>query len=233
MVSKSINVNAQNIIDNLPGLIWIKDINFQYIMCNERCRQFVGFPSKNYLIGRDDYNSPWEDYADIYREGDIQVLESGKSLSFLHPIRLYEGRDIAIITRKSPFYDDSNHIVGITGFISVITAPNTIHKLISLSNYDHDLISISHQNKLQYVLSDNFEKFNLSKRETTCLFYLLRGKTAKEIAEIIFISVRTVEKHIDSIRMKLHCKTRSEIIGKAIDQGFVHFVPSDYLIEQM
>ncbi len=233
MVSQLEDINAQNIIDNLPGLIWLKNKNFQYIMCNERCRQFVGFPTKSYLVGRDDYNSPWEDYADVYREGDREVLKTGKSLSFLHPIRLYEGRNLAIITRKSPFYDSSNNIVGITGFISVITAPHTAHKLLDLSNFDHDLVFSKQQQKLQYIVSEDFEKFNLSKREATCLFYLVRGKTAREISELIFISIRTVEKHIESIRMKLDCKTKSEIIGQAIDQGFVHFVPSDFLIDQM
>src|SRR5579872_1296825 len=61
--------------------------------------------------------------------------------------------------------------------------------------------------------------FPLSKRECTCLFYLVRGRTAAEIAKALFISKRTVETHIENIKTKLKCRNKSEIFDKAFEFG--------------
>ncbi len=66
----------------------------------------------------------------------------------------------------------------------------------------------------------NTPHFPLSKRECTCLFYLLRGKTAADIAKLLFISKRTVETHIENIRTKLNCRNKSEIFDKIFELGF-------------
>ena len=54
----------------------------------------------------------------------------------------------------------------------------------------------------------------LTNRELDCLMLLKEGLTSKLIARRLNISHRTVEKHIDSIRMKWGCKTRAEVVGK-------------------
>lgn len=56
----------------------------------------------------------------------------------------------------------------------------------------------------------------LSKRETECLFYLLDGCTAKEIAAPLKLSHRTVERYIENMKNKLGCSTVSELIVKVL-----------------
>lgn len=63
---------------------------------------------------------------------------------------------------------------------------------------------------------------DLTLRQTQCLYYLIRGKTAKEIAKIINLSHRTIEDHIAGLRYKLDCNTIRELIGKAIECGFAN-----------
>src|SRR5580700_8961775 len=36
------NLNLQNCIENLPGLVWIKDINLRYAASNKQFNQFIG-----------------------------------------------------------------------------------------------------------------------------------------------------------------------------------------------
>lgn len=54
--------------------------------------------------------------------------------------------------------------------------------------------------------------FSFSKREAECLKYLLRGKSAKEIARTLDLSPRTVETYIVNIKQKTGNKRKSQII---------------------
>jgi DNA-binding CsgD family transcriptional regulator len=56
-------------------------------------------------------------------------------------------------------------------------------------------------------------KSMLSKREHEVLAHLARGKTAKQIGLQLDISRRTVEHHIQNIKYKTNCNSRSEIIN--------------------
>lgn len=54
--------------------------------------------------------------------------------------------------------------------------------------------------------------FYLTKREAECLYYLVRAKTAKEIALLLNISPRTVESYIDTLKMKLECNSKIDLV---------------------
>jgi DNA-binding CsgD family transcriptional regulator len=56
-----------------------------------------------------------------------------------------------------------------------------------------------------------------SKREIEVLSLLTRGKTAKEIGLRLDISRRTVEHHIENMKIKSACRTKSELIEKYLD----------------
>lgn len=56
---------------------------------------------------------------------------------------------------------------------------------------------------------------NLSKREDEVLFNMLDGYTTPELAKKLFISQRTVEHHIERIKIKLDCDSKSNLIKKA------------------
>lgn len=50
-----------------------------------------------------------------------------------------------------------------------------------------------------------FGRLHLTNREYECVNYLIRGKTAEEIAIILNISRRTVETHVQNIKRKMNC----------------------------
>lgn len=56
----------------------------------------------------------------------------------------------------------------------------------------------------------------LSTQELRCVYYLIEGKTATNIALLLNLSLRTVEMNLNSIRLKLNCKKKSDIIGTLI-----------------
>lgn len=57
----------------------------------------------------------------------------------------------------------------------------------------------------------------LSTREHQCLELILKGRTAKEIATILNISVRTVEIHMRNLKLKTGCRHKSELIQNFFD----------------
>jgi DNA-binding response OmpR family regulator len=55
----------------------------------------------------------------------------------------------------------------------------------------------------------------LSDREVEVLTWVARGKTSAEIAQIIGLTKRTIDFHIDNARNKLGAATRTEAVSKA------------------
>jgi DNA-binding NarL/FixJ family response regulator len=61
----------------------------------------------------------------------------------------------------------------------------------------------------------------LTAREIAVLQLLVEGWTAKDIAAKLGIAARTVEKHVDHVRMKLRAKNRAHLTALAIGLGLV------------
>jgi DNA-binding NarL/FixJ family response regulator len=61
----------------------------------------------------------------------------------------------------------------------------------------------------------------LSSREIEVLKLITDGKSNKEIAELLFVSVRTIESHRASILDKLNLKSTADIVKYAIRKGYV------------
>lgn len=62
---------------------------------------------------------------------------------------------------------------------------------------------------------------DLSERELEILRYIALGHTNAEIAEQLFISVRTVESHRAHIQQKLRVSKRSELVRYALEHGML------------
>jgi two-component system response regulator NreC len=62
---------------------------------------------------------------------------------------------------------------------------------------------------------------DLSEREVDVLRLIALGHTNAEIAERLFLSVRTVETHRSHIQQKLRLSTRAELVGYALERGLI------------
>ncbi len=61
----------------------------------------------------------------------------------------------------------------------------------------------------------------LTTREEDVLRYLVKGLIKKEIAEQLSISQHTVDMHLRSVYRKLHVRSQTEAVSKALRQGIV------------
>ncbi|EGQ26536.1 response regulator transcription factor [Mammaliicoccus sciuri] len=73
-------------------------------------------------------------------------------------------------------------------------------------------------------LADEDDPFKiLSKREIEILPLVAKGYGNKEIAEMLYISVKTVEAHKSKMMDKLHLKNRPELVEYALRKKFLNF----------
>jgi two-component system response regulator NreC len=62
---------------------------------------------------------------------------------------------------------------------------------------------------------------SLSERELEVLRLIALGHTNGEVAERLFLSVRTVETHRAHIQQKLAASTRAELVAYALERGLI------------
>ena len=66
-----------------------------------------------------------------------------------------------------------------------------------------------------------FKPDPLTPRERAVLKLITEGKSGKEIADLLFISVRTVEHHRANLMAKLNLKKTADLVKYAIQKGYV------------
>lgn len=80
---------------------------------------------------------------------------------------------------------------------------------------------------VQQEIHDIARAHSITLKELQCLSYFTAHKSAKEIARIMDVSPRTIEKHLDNIRLKTGLHTRQELIHWFEDR-FGHVFTKDY-----
>lgn len=65
-----------------------------------------------------------------------------------------------------------------------------------------------------FPAKDLLSGYEITKRELECVRLFMMSKTAREIAKELHLSVRTIEHRLDSIKGKLGCRTKSELLSR-------------------
>lgn len=99
--------------------------------------------------------------------------------------------------------------------LQISTAKQAIHALRSSTHLEA-------QRKRRQTLEMHQPFQGLTQRERQVLLQLAAGRTNREIAEALHISVGTVELHVNHILTKLDCETRTQAATYAITQGWVN-----------
>lgn len=71
-------------------------------------------------------------------------------------------------------------------------------------------------------LGSDFNHRYLTKRETEILYYVVLGYTAKRIGKCLNISHRTVEVYIATLKSKLNCNSKGEIINMVLMSNIIN-----------
>ena len=195
-----------------------KDVNLIITKCNSILAKYLGFKSKEDVIGKTDFDLCLADHAPEYRKHDMDAL-SGIHYTTIIPVKNYNGDLLLFNHTKISKKDNKGNINGLISCATEILNPD-IYELIQI------LSKINNEKNPVYTLSKKYLHIALSQREEQCLFYLVYGKTAKMIGKILGLSPRTVEHYIDNIKSKFGCNTKMELIDKAINEGYLKNIPN-------
>lgn len=209
---------------NFKGLFCEKDMNSAVTSCNEIFLKNIGSTNYDNVLGRTDYEFPWQKYADIYRKHELDVI-AGNDYSIVFPGVNFENRTSLYIHNKAQKKDNSGKIIGIVCHIVEIFDSSILELVFTLNECA--------LNKQQIYRSSRKHDLTLSARQEEVLFYLVRGKTTKNIARILNLSARTIESYLNDIKLKLGCSSKSELIEFAIYSGFLEKIPNQRRIKSL
>ncbi|HRX71724.1 MAG: PAS domain S-box protein [Gammaproteobacteria bacterium] len=109
------------VVNTIPDLIWLKDIEGTYLACNREFEAFFG-ARENKIVGKTDYDFVPKPLADFFRENDRAALESGEvHINEEEVVYRSDGRRAFLETRKVPVADADGRILGVLGIGRDIT----------------------------------------------------------------------------------------------------------------
>lgn len=111
----------RTIINTIPDLVWLKDVNGVYLSCNKRFESLYGSPEEK-IIGKTDYDFVDKQLADFFRMNDNIALKADAPKKNEEKLRfLSDGHEEYCETIKTPMYGLNNQLIGILGIARNIT----------------------------------------------------------------------------------------------------------------
>ena len=192
------------------------------------------------LIGaEDDMTCPhhFSSASDLYdklkftnERPDLLLLDLGlprrDGLEVLKDIRTIMP-DVKVLILTS--FDDREKVYraicnGASGYLLKTSDPDDI--LNGIRDVIHGASALS--SPIAKMILEGFSRYGpvehiepLTSREEDVLRYLVKGLIKKEIAEKLSISQHTVDMHLRSVYRKLHVRSQTEAVSKALRQGIV------------
>lgn len=113
--------HLSTLIQTIPDLIWVKDINGIYLTCNKMFENFFGAKA-NEIIGKTDYDFVDKELADFFRMHDLNAANAGKPTSNEEWVTFANDKHKALLdTIKTPMFDSKGTLIGILGIGRDIT----------------------------------------------------------------------------------------------------------------
>ena len=196
-----------------------KDLDSNFLYANPFCLDFLGYRKENDIIGCNDYDFFWCEFAGLYLHEEQITLETKSCVSLVPSIDRH-GNEILFFSTRELVYDTEGTAKGI-----LCQARPVVHKnLLELSNLLHNKISTKEKYTLK-LENPQLNRRNLTRCERECLFFLLRGNSAKMIASILCRTKRCIDFHIENLKIKFNVNSKFELISKAIQEGHLYEIP--------
>jgi len=216
------------IFSDLPVVAAYKDKESRFVSVTSYCKKVLGFQAKDDICGLTDSEIPCgvSEKSSEFRLQDIEVM-SGKDLSILDVHEYADGGFRSFITRKTRTVGENG---AVTGVVCVGREVCEQEWLAVIQTLTEDMSPFHEKGSLSWEISGKpFGAFGLSPRLSECLFWMIRGKTAQEMASQMGLSRRTVESYTEDLKNKMCCEKKSEIVEKAVEAGCLYKIPQNVL----
>lgn len=215
-------INHQ-IFEQLPGYIGWKDINGYHLGCNRNLAAVLHLKDSTEIIGLQDHElADHTIESSLFHKKNDQLVLKGDTIRGIHKSAApYDGKLFYFV--KKPLFNKANKMTGLIYYCHEFVASTALSSLFDINiKYGAEFVP-SH-----YRIGSHDNVFNLSTRELECLFFILRGRSAKQIGEIMCLSKRTIESYIENIKSKFGCNTKSDLLLIAITNGYINHLPARF-----
>lgn len=217
-LSQTDNVITMQHMLQLPINFYLMNHESKMMALNERTAMSCGYVSPSDAIGKS--------LLDVAKKGTTQhILLNDRKIVATASLKLIienytrlDDIELTAVSLKFPWFEN-NRVVGIFGCSFLIENHQTI-------SFSHVLKNLFQQewlgNHQRAMLMSTTQKQTvagvlLSEQDLKILNLLIRGNTAKSIGKMMGLSHRTIEHHLEKIKLKFSVNSRAELIAKVID----------------
>lgn len=202
------------------AIVIFKDVNSNVIYANPYCLNFLGFQNQEDILGKTDKDFIWRDFSFLYAKGENAAL-SGESQVSLMPSVDINGNDILFFSTRDIVTDKNKKALGVLSHFRLVKDKASLE----LSNLLEDILNERKNSSMECLLEIKTNPDELTASEQECLFFLVRGYSAKMIANLISRTKKTVEYHIENLKQKFHVSSKFELIAQAVHEGYFYHIP--------
>ena len=142
----------QNLIDHIPYYLFWKDENSVFLGCNKTFSESAGLPCSEDIVGKTDYDLPWDKTeSDAYRLDDQRVMLSKKGKTHIEETQTIDGEEMVLLTSKVPFLDDEGRVRGVIGIYNDITERKKMENACRIATQHAEEASRAKSNLLAIV----------------------------------------------------------------------------------
>lgn len=147
----------QNVIDAIPEIIFLKDIDGRYQFINKTCKDFHGNLGVNEVIGKMDTEiNPDKETSLKFKDIDKKILKNKKAITIESRIKC-KNKTIIKESLKSPLLNEYGDAVGIVGISRDITEKKALEEKLRYLSYTDTLTGVynraSFEDKIQELKS--------------------------------------------------------------------------------
>jgi diguanylate cyclase (GGDEF)-like protein/PAS domain S-box-containing protein len=125
----------QLILHAIPDLVWLKDADGHYQMCNPVFESFFGAP-ESAILGKTDFDYVDADLADSFRQKDLEAMLAGQPIRSEEWVRFAdEGYPALLEILKTPLRDSNGRVLGVLGIARDITEREHASRQLALVNF--------------------------------------------------------------------------------------------------
>ena len=112
----------RTLVETLPDMVWVKDIEGRYLLCNPQLERVFGRKEAD-ILGKTDHQLLPTDFADHFRVHDLRAIEAGVPVRNEEWVTLVDdGSRVFVETVKAPMYDAGGRLLGVVGIARDYTA---------------------------------------------------------------------------------------------------------------
>ncbi|KAB7887343.1 PAS domain S-box protein [Poseidonibacter ostreae] len=218
----------KNILETIPDMIWLKDTNGKYLMCNHEFEKFFG-AKKEDIINKTDYEFKDKKTSDEFRLNDKLAMKASGSLINEEWVSYPSSKQQVLLdTTKKAMHDHNGKIIGVLGIGHDVTKRKEqldkleeLNKLAkSLTDSQANLLSLFDKGDSVLFEWKNNSDWDIEYISTS--IYKLLGYKKEEVLQNHFIYSKFI--HKDDIK-----KVREEV-KNALSNNLDYFKHEPYRI---